>query len=80
MLGAQVLLERMAALAKSRWTIEHFYKDAKSKRSLGDYQGRRWDGLHRHLALSMMAYSFLMLPSSVTTGAGSCSSGEVFSP
>ena len=46
---------------------------------MGDYQGRRWDGLPHHLALSMVAYSFLMLHSSVTTGAGS-SSKEVFPP
>ena len=27
---------------------------------------RQWDGLHRHLALSMLAYSFLMVRSSIT--------------
>jgi len=79
-LGAEVPLERLAALAKSRWAIEQFYEDAKGECGLGDYQGRRFDGLHRHLALSMVAYSFLMLESSVTTGAGSSSSGEVFFP
>jgi SRSO17 transposase len=72
-LGAEVSLERMAALAKSRWAIEQFYEDAKGECGLGDFQGRRWDGLHRHLALSMIAYSFLMLHSSVTTGAGGSS-------
>ncbi len=81
-LGAEVSLERMASLAKSRWAIEQFYEDAKGECGLSDYQGRRWDGLHRHLALSMVAYSFLMLHSSVTTDAGSSSSsfGEAFFP
>ena len=80
-LGAEVSLERLAALAKSRWAIEQFYEDAKGECGLGDYQGRRWDGLHRHLALSMVAYSFLMLHSSSVSGAdSSTSSGEVFFP
>jgi SRSO17 transposase len=78
-LGADVSLERLAALAKSRWAIEQFYEDAKGECGLGDYQGRRWDGLHRHLALVMMAYSFLMLHSSVTGGESS-SCGETFFP
>ena len=80
-LGAGVSLERLASVAKSRWAIEQFYEDAKGECGLGDFQGRRWEGLHRHLALSMLAYSFLMLHSSVTRGAGdSSSSGEVFFP
>jgi SRSO17 transposase len=73
-LGVRVPLERLASLAKSRWAIEHFYEDGKGECGLSDYQGRRWEGLHRHLALSMVAYSFLMLHSSVTTGAGGSSS------
>jgi SRSO17 transposase len=63
-LGADESLERLAALAKSRWAIEQFYEDAKGECGLGDYQGRRWEGLHRHVALSMVAYSFLMVHSS----------------
>jgi SRSO17 transposase len=78
-LGKEVPLERMASVAKSRWAIEQFYEDGKGECGLSDYQGRRWDGLHRHLALSMLAYSFLMLHSSVTTSVGS-SSEEVFFP
>ena len=73
-------MERLASVAKSRWAIEQFYEDAKGECGLSDYQGRRWEGLHRHLALSMLAYSFLMLHSSVTRGADSSSSERPFSP
>jgi SRSO17 transposase len=83
-LGADVPLERLAALAKSRWAIEQFYEDAKGECGLGDYQGRRWEGLHRHLALSMVAYSFLMVHSSATGSGGGANSSsttsEAFSP
>jgi SRSO17 transposase len=54
-------LERLVMLAHARWVIEQFYEDAKQECGLDDFQGRRWDGLHRHLALVMLAYSFLML-------------------
>jgi len=52
-------LHRLVELAHSRWPIEQFYEDAKGECGLGHYQGRRWDGLHRHLALVMLAYSFM---------------------
>ena len=54
-------LPRLVTLAHARWVIEQFYEDAKQECGLDDFQGRRWDGLHRHLALVMLAYSFLML-------------------
>jgi SRSO17 transposase len=79
-LEAGVSLERLAALAKSRWAIEQFYEDAKGECGLGDYQGRRWDGLHRHLALVMVAYSFLMLHSSILGEDRSHQEEEAFSP
>jgi SRSO17 transposase len=58
-LPADTPLQRLVALAHSRWPIEQFYEDAKGECGLDHYQGRRWDGLHRHLALVMLAYSFL---------------------
>ena len=62
-LPADAPLERLTELAHARWAIEQFYEDAKGECGLGDYQGRRYDGLHRHLALSMLAYSFLIIQS-----------------
>ena len=53
-------LGRLVTIAHARWAIEQFYEDAKGECGLDDYQGRRWDGLHRHLALVMLTYSFLM--------------------
>ena len=54
-------LSRLVLLAHARWVIEQFYEDAKQECGLDHYQGRSFKGLHRHLALVMLAYSFLML-------------------
>ena len=60
-LPPETSLAHLITLAHARWVIEQFYEDAKQECGLDDYQGRHWDGLHRHLALVMLAYSFLML-------------------
>jgi len=77
-LPVDLSIQRLGALAHSRWVIEQFYEDAKGECGLGDYQGRRWDGVHRHLALVMLAYSFLAVHSSID---GEDSQGEqIFFP
>ncbi len=60
-LPKETSLQRLVLLAHARWVIEQFYEDAKQECGLDHYQGRSWEGLHRHLALVMLAYSFLML-------------------
>jgi SRSO17 transposase len=69
-------LSRLVLLAHARWVIEQFYEDAKQECGFDHYQGRSWEGLHRHLALVMLAYSFLML-SRLTLP---LPPGEAFSP
>jgi SRSO17 transposase len=81
-LPADTPLARLAALAHARWPIEQFYEDGKGECGLDDYQGRRWDGLHRHLALAMLTYSFLVLqragaPSSAAGGFPPLTGGAV---
>ncbi len=54
-------LEELAEMAHMRWVIERFYQDAKGEMGLDDYEGRLWQGLHRHIALVMLAHSYLTL-------------------
>ena len=58
-LPADTPRRRLVEVAHSRWPSEQCYEDAKGEWGVDPYQGRRWDGLHRHRALVMLAYSFL---------------------
>lgn len=75
-LPQDVSLSHLVLLAHARWVIEQFYEDTKQECGLDHFQGRSWDGLHRHLALVMLAYSFLMVQRLTQP----LPSGEAFSP
>ena len=57
----ELTLADLIDLAHVRWVIERFYQDAKGQLGLDDYEGRLWTGLHRHIALVMLAHSYLTL-------------------
>ena len=54
-------LAALLELAHVRWVVERFYQDATGALGLDAYEGRRWPGLHRHVALVMLAHSYLTL-------------------
>jgi len=57
----QTSLGDLVELAHARWVIERFYQDAKGELGLDHYEGRSWNGFHRHIALVMLANSYLTL-------------------
>jgi SRSO17 transposase len=46
-------------VAFSRWRIERCYEDQKGELGLDHYEGRRWKGLRRHLAITAVSFLFL---------------------
>ena len=53
-------LKRLVATAKSRWWIEHSYRELKDELGLDHFEGRSWPGWHHHVTLASMAYAFLV--------------------
>jgi SRSO17 transposase len=51
--------ERLARLARLRWTIELDYRQLKGELGLDHYEGRSYRGFHHHTALVTCAHAFL---------------------
>jgi SRSO17 transposase len=52
-------LKRLVATAKSRWWIEHCYRELTDELGLDHFEGRSWRGWHHHVVLVLLAYAFL---------------------
>ena len=57
--SAEEPLDNLLLAAFSRWRVERSFQDTKQKLGLGDYEGRCYTGLIRHLLLCSLAYYFL---------------------
>jgi SRSO17 transposase len=53
-------LKSLARVQARRFFIEHCFREAKSECGMADYQVRRWDAWHHHMALVMLATLFLV--------------------
>jgi len=58
-LPADTTLTDLVQLAKSRWRIEHDYRELKTGLGLDHFEGRSWTGWHRHVILTATAQLFL---------------------
>jgi len=51
---------RCLKLSRSRWPVEQYFQRAKDDLGLDHFEGRSWLGFHHHLALSALAYLFIL--------------------
>src|SRR5881392_520631 len=56
---AKTDLRTLAATIKARWICEQAHQQLKEELGLDHFEGRSWQGLHRHALMTMIAYAFL---------------------
>jgi hypothetical protein len=52
---------RCLRLSRARGPIEQYFQRARDELGLDHFEGRSWRGFHHHLALSALAYLFILL-------------------
>ncbi len=58
-LPAKMDLRTLASVIKARWICEQAHQQLKEELGLDHFEGRSWQGLHRHALMTMIAYAFL---------------------
>jgi SRSO17 transposase len=60
-LPATTSLKELVRVTKLRWRVERDYQDLKGEVGLDHFEGRTWQGFHRHAALCAVAHGFIAL-------------------
>jgi SRSO17 transposase len=58
-LPAATDLRTLVATIKARWICEQAHQQLKEELGLDHFEGRSWQGLHRHALMTMLAFAFL---------------------
>ncbi len=58
-LPADTPLKKLAGAIKARWVCEQAHQQLKEELGLDHFEGRSWQGLHRHALMNMIAFAFL---------------------
>ena len=58
-LPAATDLRSLAVTIKARWICEQAHQQMKEELGLDHFEGRSWQGLHRHALMTMLAFAFL---------------------
>ncbi len=58
-LPAETPVEQLVSAIKARWVCEQAHQQLKEELGLDHFEGRSWQGLHRHCLMCMIALAFL---------------------
>ena len=67
-LPREMKLRQLTAIVKARWICEQAHQQVKEELGLDHFEGRSWQGLHRHALMTMIAYAFLQHRRLATAG------------
>jgi len=60
-LPADTPIKQLAGAIKTRWVCEQGHQQLKEELGLDHFEGRSWQGLHRHALMTMIALTFLQV-------------------
>jgi hypothetical protein len=66
----------MVEYANRRHWVEQYHEEAKTELGWDQYQGRRWDGFHRHAVTVMLSYVFWSGWKRASASSAKCAAGR----